>query len=257
MKHVAALVAVLVLSPVAAADKKPYTLADLEALVAHKSYPEAVAHLSDIAPSERTADWLAVATDAATGYIGGLSNDNLVTKVFAIEELDQAYPAILKSPKYTKVRAAIGLAAYEGCFRESYTLDECMKHAARFVEADAGNWKLALDVAKAVRRSGFAYNAVPHFRRALTGKANATVCKDDDLKLAVIAGLALPNDSDGARGALTIAGGTCWDSLGKDIVKAFDDEGESGYIHDNACDLLKSKKVLNATQARTCDKKKK
>jgi hypothetical protein len=255
MKQLIALAVILVLSSVAVADKKPYTLADLKALVAQKSYQEAIAHLSDISPSERNADWLAVAVDAATGHISGLSNDNLVTKVFAIEELDTAYPAILKSAKYTKVRAEVGLKAYESCFQQSYSLDECLKHAAKFVEADAGNWELALKMAKAVRRNGNAYNAVPHFKRALGGKGNATVCKDDDLKTAVIAGLGLPKDYDNAADARAIAGNNCFENLKKDIIKAFDEESSGGYVHDNACDFLKAKKALNATQAKTCDKK--
>src|SRR5687768_12013487 len=132
MKHFIALVGVLGMTSMATADKKPYTLADLKTLVSQKSYKEAVDHLGDLSPSERNADWQAVAADAAAGYIGGLSNDNLVTKVLEIEKVDGQYPTILKSAKYTKVRAEIGLKAYKGCFENSYWIDECLDHAFKF-----------------------------------------------------------------------------------------------------------------------------
>jgi hypothetical protein len=66
MKHLVALAGIAALASVAVADQGRYTLAELKALVAQKSYREAVRHLSDIAPSERNAAWLAVAVDAAS-----------------------------------------------------------------------------------------------------------------------------------------------------------------------------------------------
>src|SRR5215203_5806486 len=139
MKHIALALGVLASSSLAFAEKKPYTLADLKSLVAQKSFKEAVEHLSDVAPSERTADWQAVAADAAAGYIGSLKDDNLVTKVLEIERVDGEYPAILKSAKYTKVRGEVGLKAYKGCFENSYWIDECLDHAFKFIEADPDN----------------------------------------------------------------------------------------------------------------------
>jgi hypothetical protein len=222
------------------ADKKQYTLADLKALVGSKSYQEAVEHLGDISPSERTADWLTVATDAASGYISGLSNDHLVVKVLAIEEIDGKYPQVLKSPKYTKARGEIGLKAYEACFKVDYEMNECVQHAMKFIEGDPGNADLALKMSKLVRMNGNAYGALPFFKKALSGKATAAVCKDEDLKLAVVAGVGLPPDYDNAKIAKDIASGTCWEQLKKPIVDAVSADA-SGYTHDNGCALLKAK----------------
>jgi len=244
-------VAVMLSSVARAGDDKKYSLADLKALVASKSYQEAVIHLADISPSERNAGWLEVATDAAAGYLGGLSNDDLVTKVLSIEEIDARHPQLLKSAKYTKVRAEIGLKGYEACFAQSYTLDECLQHAMKFLEGDSGNSDLAFKMSKLVRKSGNAYNAVPYFKRALAGKPSAAMCKDDDVKLAVIAGLGLPTDYDGAKGAREISVGGCWDALKKPIMEAFTAE-KSGYTHDNTCTVLKAKSALTADQAKTC-----
>jgi hypothetical protein len=252
MKQLITLLAVVVMvSSAARADDKKYTLADLKALVASKSYQEAVVHLGDISPSERSAAWLDIAAEAASGYLAGLSNDDLVTKVLSIEEIDGRYPQLLKSAKYTKVRADIGLKGYEACFAASYTLEECLQHAMKFIDADGGNADLAFRMSKLVRKSGNAYNAVPYFKKALAGKPSAAMCKDEDVKLAVVAGLGLPTDYDGAKGAREISVGACWDALKKPIIEAFIAE-PSGYTHDNGCAVLKAKSALTADQAKTC-----
>jgi len=235
-----------------AEDKKPYTLADLKTLVSQNSFKEAVEHLNDVPPSERTAPWLEVATAAGTGYISGLSNDNLVTKVLTIEQLDADVPPLLKVAKYTKVRAEVGLKAYDACLQNSYWTDECLQHAIKFVEADGSNTDLALKMAKLVRKNAKSWAALPFFKKALAGKPSAAACKDSDLALAVTSGLALPKDYDRAADARAIAPGPCWDHLKKPILEAFNEDSENGYVRQNSCDFLKAKKALGAEQARSC-----
>jgi hypothetical protein len=240
MKQAITILGIALAATSAYADKKSYTIADLKSLVGSKSYQEAVEHLGDISPSERNADWLAVAADAASGYIAGLSNDDLVKKVLSIEDIDAKYPQVLKSPKYTKARAEIGLKGYEACFKVDYEMNECVQHAMKFIDGDPGNADLALKMSKLVRLNGNAYGALPFFKKALAGKATAAVCKDEDLKLAVVAGVGLPPDYDNAKIAKDIASGTCWEQLKKPIVDAVSAES-SGYTHDNGCALLKAK----------------
>jgi hypothetical protein len=254
MKQAIALAAVtaVAMTTVALADKKPYTLADLKTLVSQKSFKEAVEHLNDVPPVERTADWLEVAASAGTGYISGLSNDNLVTKVLTIEQLDSDVPPLLKVAKYTKVRAEVGLKAYDACFQNRYWTDECLQHALKFVEADGSNADLALKMAKLVRKNAKSWAALPFFKKALAGKPSAAACKDGDLALAVTSGLALPKDYDRAGDARAIAVGPCWDHLKKPILEAFNEDSEGGYVRQNSCDFLKAKKALGAEQARTC-----
>lgn len=252
MKHVTALVGILAMASVAAADKKPYTLADLKALVAQNSFKEAVGHLGDVAPSDRTAEWQSVAADAAAGYIASLSNDNLVTKVLEIEKLDGEYPAILKSPKYTKVRAEVGLKAYKGCFENSYWIDECLDHAFKFVDADSANTDLAFKMGKLVRVNAKHWASLRYFKVALAGKPAKAMCADEDVKLAVISGLGLPDSYDALPIAKEVAQGACWENLKKPILEAFNADSENGYIRTNACGFLKAKKALTADQAKTC-----
>lgn len=262
MKHTIALVglAVALFTSVVAreahAEKKPYTLADLKTLVSQKSFKEAVEHLGDVAPGERTADWLDVAASASAGYIAGLKDDDLVVKVLSIEELDGKFPQILKSPKYTKVRAEVGFDAYEACLGQAYYIDACLQHADKFLEGDPTNAALALKMAKLVRKSAFAYVSVPYWKRALAaaGKAPSAVCKDEDFRLAVIAGLGLPTDYDNAKGAMELANGACWETLKQPILDAWKAE-ESGYTRTNTCAVLKGKKALSADQLRGCKEK--
>ncbi len=252
MKHLLALVGVLALTSVAVADKKPYTLADLKTLVSQKSYKEAVDHLGDVSPSERNADWQAVAADAAAGYIGGLSNDNLVTKVVEIERVDGEFPPILKSAKYTKVRGEVGLKAYKACFENEYWIDECLDHAYKFIEADAGNTDLAFKMGKLVRLNAKHWAALRYFQKALAAKNPKAMCADEDVALAVVSGLGLPESYDALPIAKDVAQGPCWESLKKPILKAFGEDSENGYVRTNACGFLKAKKALTAEQAKGC-----
>lgn len=51
-----AIVGVLLAGP-AWAEQKPYTLKDLQALEQREAWPELLAHLNDVPPAERSADW--------------------------------------------------------------------------------------------------------------------------------------------------------------------------------------------------------
>jgi hypothetical protein len=256
MKHVLALAGILALSSSVAADKQRYSLADLKALVAQKAYQEAVEHLSDVAPTERNAAWLAVAVDAASGYVGGLSGDDPGTKIWTLEAIDAQYPQLLTSSKYLQVRAEIGLKGYEACFARSGRLDACIERATKFLDADASNTGLAFEMAKALRRNSNPHVAVPFFKRALAGKANATMCKDGLLQSTVLAGLGLPKDEGRAADARAIASGPCFDQLKQKMLEALDAEAPGGYMHANTCDFMKAKRALDADQIKSCDKKK-
>jgi hypothetical protein len=254
MKQALALVAVLAVSSSVHADNKKYTLADLKALVSQRSFKEAVDHLQDVSPSERNGEWDGIAGDAAAGMIAGLSNDDLAAKVLTIEEVEKDTPVILKSAKYRSVREDVGMKAYTECFRADYLTEVCMQHALKFVDGDPGNTGLALKRGKLVRANAYHYVAVPYFKRAVANKANAPACKDEDLHLAVVAGIGLPKDDERAVDAIALASGPCWENVKKAVVDAFNAE-ESGYTVKNACTFLVSKGVLSPAQAGKCNKK--
>jgi hypothetical protein len=244
----------LVAAAPAHAEQKPYSLADLKALVSQKSFQEAVAHLGDVAPTERKDEWKTVATTAAIGYLESMHSDDLVARVYAIESLDTSFPVLLESKPYVKSRAKLGLTAYEACFANTYSLEACFEHANKFVDADATNAELTLAMAKLMRRSAFAYASTHMFKKALTaaGKGSAAVCKDDDLETSVVAALGLPADHKQAAHGRDLAT-SCYDALKKPLLKEFAAEGTTSYFRENTCKLLMGKKALDAEQAKKCD----
>lgn len=232
----------------ALADKdKAYTLADLKTLVAQKAYQEAISHLGDVPPAERKAEWLDVAAGAAAGFLAGTESEQVV---YAIGELDRLYPQILASPKYTKVRAELGLAAYAKCLGGD---GSCLAQGARFLDNDASNGELAMKFGKLVVRAfSSKYTAAPYFRRAVTAKAPGA-CKDGELASSLLAALATPKDHDSAVAGRAIVD-ACWAEQRAAVMDAFRDavDNDSRYVIVNVCEAVKAKQVLGADQKRIC-----
>lgn len=259
MKHTLAVAAALLASlsaTTARAEKedKAYTLTDLEALVEAKSYQEAVEHLKDVRPSERKDKWLSLAIEASSGLLSSITGDHIYTRVMMIEQIDDAYPQLLKAPKYLKARAELGLPAYTACFEQPYVIDECVQHATKFLDKDASNTALAFGLGKALRRNAFAYFASPFLARGLGKKPTEAQCKDEDLRLAAVGGLGLPEDHAALPASKQIASGPCFPQLKAAILKEFDEDSENGYTRRNACPILIAKKALSGERLRACDK---
>jgi hypothetical protein len=248
-------VSLMLVSSVAQAEDKKYSLADIKALNEQSAFKEAFQHIGDIPPAQRKAEWLDVAATAAGGVLGILDTDDGTT-IAAIDQIDKEYPALLKSPKYTKPRAELGYQGLEGCFNQtngywsSYGLENCVKVGLRFVNNSGGDKTLALKVAKLARKSMNAAAAMPFFEKAGT----KAMCADEDFKLALVSGLALPPDYPNAAKSRTLMG-TCWDSVKDDVVKAFDGDSKGGYVQQNTCETLVAKKMLSGLQLKQCSKK--
>ena len=214
--------------------------------------------LSDIPPSQRTAEWTEVAAAACGGVLGTIDSEDGTTLAL-VDQIDRDYPQLLKSAKYLKPRNELGFKGIQGCFNQtdgywsSQGLDTCVKLGMRFVDNSGQDRGLALKVAKVARRSMNAYGAVPFFKRAL-GPKDTAACKDEDLKLAVVAGLGLPpTDALAVESRAIMA--TCWSDLKDPVIAAFDGDSKSGYIKQNTCDFLMGKKLLSGLQAKQCTKK--
>ena len=232
------------------ADDKKYTIADLKALVGQKSFKEAYLHLGDIAPGARNADWIDVGAAAAGGFLGQIEGEDAAIGV--IDEIDREYPTLVKNAKYAKPRAEQGYKSLESCFGNSYGVDQCVKIAMRFIEV-GGDKALTLKVSKLARRSMNAYGAVPFFEKAIA--ADKSACKDEDAKLAVLAGLGLPEDYDNAKKAKTLMT-TCFADMKDDVLKAFEADSNGGYTQRASCEILTKNKMLSSLQQKVCSKKK-
>ena len=245
----------VVLASAGDAMAKPYTTADLKILVGKKSYREAFQHLTDVGPADRNADWVDVAAAASAGVLEGLPTDDGST-LDLIDEIDRDFPELLKAARYAKVREDLGYKGLEGCFLQSghywhaSAADQCLRLATRFVDNTAVNAALALRVAKLARKET-PTGSLSLFKRALVG--NPAACKDEDLALAVVAGLNTSPETASATDARAMMG-TCWDALREAVVKAFDADSKGGYVHLNACEQLKAKKLLSSLQEKQCKK---
>ena len=238
---------ILAFATVATAEDKKYTLADLKALVGDKHYTEALQHMTDIAPTERKAEWNELLGTAATGFAqGGKDAIEKLRNMLAVEE---QFPSVVKHAKYAAVRTEWGPKGFATCFDRSYDVSECKTFAIKFIDDDASNGKLALAMAKVARKGMNAYGATPLFKRAVTA-SKAAACKDADLSLSVIAALGLPSDYDDYADGKTVAE-ICFAELKPAIVKELADA--SGYYKDNACALLTAKKD-KANVAKLCTK---
>lgn len=240
-------VVVCVASTARADDNKKYSMADLKALVDSKAYMEAIQHLGDISPAERKGEWNEIAGTAAAGAVADAQDEE---KLVYMTEIEKQYPQVLKSQKYVAVRTDSARRAFDACFNHRYAFEQCHDMALKFVDADPKNAKMTLEVAKAVRHGMASYGAVPFFKKALDAGKPATVCKDEDFQIAVVAGFGLPDSDPKLDPAIAMAY-TCFEDLKAPIIKDLTDD--SGYYRDRACAFLQSKNVrLPDDKAKHC-----
>lgn len=240
-----AAIAIALLAASASAGDAKYSLAELKALVGQNAYKEAFLHLGDISPSERKADWIDVAATACGGVLATVSSEDGTT-IELIDAIDRDYPQLVKVPKYAKPRAELGKKGLEACFAQQ---GDCFPLALRFVDNASDDRGLALAVAKLARRGASSAAAVQLFKRALAGK-DKSACKDDDAKLAIIAGLDQEDAADAK--ALMV---TCWDSVKDDVVKAFETSSGGGGFQRNTCGILIAKGLLSPLQIKVCNRR--
>jgi hypothetical protein len=236
----------------AAIAAEPYTMNDLLALEKSSSWEEIVAHLSDVPPSKRDGEWMRISEKAAIEYTASLAKAQEPFAAYsAIESMGRSYPHLMKIPAFTAKRAEVGLGAFSQCFKQTWSGGECVQTLLGFVDADPKNEELALKAAKMVRLNQFHYVAVPFFLRAVKDK-DSKACLDEDLRLAVIAGLGLPSDYDNAKGAKKLAFELCWSALSDHVAGEFHKNSKGSYYFTNTCKELKEKKMLSNLQAKQC-----
>ena len=220
-----------------------YGMADLQALEKKGSWEELLQHAEDVAPSQRSAAWEKTVEKASIGYMDQLMTSTASFEgIFTSQSLLKRYPHLLKSESFMKKRGEAGKSASEICLRESYRGQHCIDMMKDFLKTWNTNADVGFAFGKITRKNQNHYVAVPFFKWALDQKKDATMCGDDDLKLAVVAGLGLPPDYENADGARKISD-TCFDTLKPAIQKELI-ENASSYYRDNACAVLRAKGAL-------------
>ena len=226
------------------AKDQTYAMADLQALEKKGAWEELLAHAEDIPPAQRSAAWEKTVEKAAIGYLQQLGTDTAAFEgVFTSQALLGRYPHLLKSSDFMAKRGEAGKAASAICLKNAYRGQHCIDMMKDFLKTQNTAPETGFAFGKIVRLNQNAYVAVPFFRWALDQKKDAGPCADEDLSLAVVAGLGLPPDYDNAQAARHVAVGACWDQLKPAIRKELI-ASPTGYAKDNICAVLKSKGAL-------------
>ncbi len=223
--------------------KGEYTMADLQALKARKSWSELLAHIEDVAPAGRTPAWDQLLVEGATGYLASLStksHSDVFHGFWTAEDLAKRYPPLQKARDFMAKRGEIGKSALTECFVGSYSGAPCVDRAKAFIALGENDRALDLAVGKVVRLNQNHYNAVPFFRAAVAGTTDDAACTDEDLKLALMAGLGLPGHYENAKGAREI-GVACFNKVHADLDNELLSSGAGGYTRVNICSVLKAK----------------
>jgi hypothetical protein len=224
-----------------AAKESKYSMADLKALEKKQAWEELLGHAEDVPPAQRNASWDKAVENAAIGYLRSLhSSHESVEGVAGSRDLLRRYPHLEKSKDFLSQRADLGQVAAEECFRSSYGGNRCVELMRNFLLAPEPAPEIAFAFGKLTRKNQNHYIAVPFFKWAFERKSDASWCADDDLRLAVLAGLGLPPDDESAAGARQISGGVCWNALSDDLKKGLRAQPQ-GYYRDNTCAVLRAK----------------
>jgi hypothetical protein len=146
----------------------------------------------------------------------------------AILSLLIAVPSVAFAQKPLKISS---IEDFEACVDNTGGSDSCLSALTTYLKKAPGQQFAG---AKSVRLKFNAEVAVPFFDRALAGKFDQKLCADDDLKLAIEAGLGVPSSYKVVPQAQRILGKKCFAEL-KPGVRKLVDEDPTGYVAQNAC----------------------
>ncbi len=230
----------------------PYTAADLESLERDHSWVELSLHLGDVPPAARDAKWrtlaektlLALLEDASTSgdVLGGVSY---------AESLLDLYPSLRASSAIMERRAELGIVAFTRCFDAGWA-DRCGEAMTSFVAKDPERTELAFAAGKLARRAMKSWYAVSFFRKGID--ATGPSCADEDVHLAVMSALELPEGEGSApyiADARAIAK-RCFGALRAEIEQGVAD---SSYVRVNACPVVQTQMEVGKITKRICDAK--
>ncbi len=235
------------ITAVGAEDK--YTLDDLLMLEKNGQYAELLVHLTDVRPSQRNEKWNELVERAAVaGVQKNLSAKQDAQALYLADQLLELQPALKNDSEFLAVRKHSILGTYSQCLSNNYATGSCLEQLSGTIEKTPDDHDLAMQVGKLVRRKAQNHAAVPFFLLATAGEKEPTQCQDEDLLLAVLAGMELSDSrSDGAR---TLAFDRCYKTLHQELLKGF--YASSGYGTQNYCKGLEQKHALTPFQQAYC-----
>lgn len=145
-----------------------------------------------------------------------------------------AAPALAQTDK--KVTSIKSLDEFDRCVAQQYDGDACLVALDKYVQTHPQE---AMKAGKRVRLSFNAPVSLRYFEAAAKQKPEG-FCQDQDVQLAVVGGLALPERYPDAARARALFAGECHESLAKVVVATLA-EDRAGYFPDNVCPILAKK----------------
>ncbi len=238
----------------ATAQQRRYTMKDLDALAAGKSWIELAEHLDDIAPASRNKAWEQLAERAGIGLLeGSVAQQRPLEGIMTSEHLLRRYGHLQRSRSFMDKRAEVGLKSFEGCFADRWSAEHCGKELRTFVAADPDNRDLAFKAGKLARLNMRDWFAAPFFKAGLVKESASRSCSDEDVKLATMAALVLP-DHDNYRpfidAGVSIARDLCWAPLQNALMTQLKEN--NSYFAANSCAFLKAKSSADPAVAAAC-----
>jgi hypothetical protein len=235
----------------AQAESSKYSLEDLSKLEQQKSWSELAQHLNDIPPAQRNERWQTIAKQAALGVMEEVGNEqDHFRGLLWSEDLLSTNPSLKAHKDFMKKRGEIGLIALKDCFGHIYDTADCGEYLKKFTAKDPDNLDLWFDAGKLARSNMKHWAAVPYFKRALLKPSDKRSCKDEDVRLAIVAGMDSPETS--IQKDSSALAETCWSDVKNAVVAEF--SGSNSTFKQNVCPLLKSKKALGPAALASCPK---
>jgi hypothetical protein len=254
MKYFLAILIVLCCAATRAADRS-YSMKDLKALADQSAWSELAAHLEDIRPADRGPEWNKILEQTATGLLDqDGSTDDAYSAFSTSENLLTRFPKLKTNKTFMTKRADAGLKAFAVCFQNNYGADQCLQDMTKFVKSDTSNLDLAFKAGKLARLNLKHWAAAPFFASALTEPNNDRRCDDEDVALAVLSGLSLPNSGYEPQfgASVKLASKLCWKELKAPLAEQIASNGE--YFRENTCGVFKTQNALEGEVANVCRK---
>ena len=228
---------------------------DLRALADQEAWGELASHLEDVRPADRGTDWNRVLEQTALGLLDheGSASD-AYSALSTSEGMLARFPKLKTNKAFMAKRSEVGLKAFSVCFQDTYGADQCLQDMTKFVKNDVNNLDLAFKAGKLARRNLKHWAAAPFFASALAEPSQDRRCDDEDVALAVVSGLSLPNTGyEPHHGAsMELATRLCWQELKGPLAEQIASNGE--YFRENTCAAFKVNNALQGEVKNVCRK---
>ncbi|MCC6337380.1 MAG: hypothetical protein IT380_25710 [Myxococcales bacterium] len=242
----AAVVVALGLGLVARADKT-WTLDDLKALDASRSYAELVEHAEDLPPKSRADEWKALVARAAAAVVS--STEDSPKQPFAGADrgvaLSKRFQFLSADAGF---QAAVEVSALSSMKKCAPTGADCLALVMPAVPLHRP--ASLVELGKALRAGRRPTAPMTLFARAIGSTVDHPACREAAVQEATVASLEFKPDEELASAARKVAFDACWKAMEKPLKAALVHASDA--LRRNACAPMRAKKALTELQDELC-----